>query len=233
MPVSGDLSSRSRDKLHGLLVVGVAFVASMGISLWGKHVSEPEQGSPPGPPTRLGITGWPNEVDPLKTLQTARGSTRRSLLRGIVMLGVPPNGALDLSKDGTSVRYAFQSAPGKGPQPTRVPGVVPRKNWCGRQNVRIEKMGLFVEPDRAETPCGANPEEYLPEPVCTLSQIWEQARRRGVPADAAPARIEYYRSAAGPAWRFELPDGTYRFSLYGDCQRELSRHESIGSVPER
>lgn len=230
MPAFRDLSARARDKFFGLLVVGLAFLASIGISLWGKRVSEPEHSVPPGPPTSVGVVGWPNAVDPVKTLPVARALTRRSLLRGIVASGVGADGGLDVASGRATVRYAFQSPPGKGPQPSRVPGVVPRKRWCGRQTVRIEKPGLFAEPDQADVPCGPNPEEFLPEPNCTLAQIWKYAQRRGVAADQL-ARIEYYRSIAGPSWRFELLDGTQRFSVYGDCSRELSRHEALGSVP--
>src|SRR5262245_33027070 len=48
------------DKLHGLLVVGGAFVLSLGISLWAKRISEPERGEPPAPPTTAGIAGYPS-----------------------------------------------------------------------------------------------------------------------------------------------------------------------------
>lgn len=226
----GARSARTSDKLHGLLVVGAAFLISLGISLWAKRISEPEQGSPPAPPTTEGVVGWPSAIRPLETLATARELTRRNQLRGIVIEGVKSDGTLDMKQAGTSVRYSFQSLPGQGPQPARVPGVVPRRNLCGRQSVALREHGLYAEPDQLDAPCHPTPPDPLPEPRCQLSQIWEQAKQKGAGTQLY-ARIEYYRSAAGPAWRFELPDGSMRFSVYGDCRRELSRAEANGTVP--
>lgn len=224
------LGSRGPDKLHGLLVVAGAFLVSLGISLYAKRVSEPEQGRPPAPPSSVGVIGWPNAVQPLATLSAARDLTRRNLLRGIVMEGVKSDGTLDVKTAGSEVRYSFQSLPGQGPQPARVPGVVPRRNLCGRQYVVLRERGLYAEPDQLNAPCQPAQVEPLPEPRCTLGQIWDHARHRGATAEQR-ARIEYYRSAAGPAWRFEVPDGSVHFSVYGDCRRELTRAEASGSVP--
>jgi hypothetical protein len=221
---------RGPDKLHGLLVVGGAFVISLGISLWAKRTSEPEQGLPPAPPTTAGIVGFPSAVDPLATLAAARDLTRRNLLRGIVIEGVGPSGTVDLKSPGAGARYSFQSLAGQGPQPARVPGQVPRRNLCGRQRVELRAKGLYAEPDQLDAPCLPSQSEPLPEPRCKLSDLWERARAKGASSQHA-ARIEYYRSAAGPAWRFELPDGSVRFSIYGDCRRELSHGEATGSVP--
>lgn len=226
----GSPGARRSDKLHGLLVVGGAFLLSLGISLWAKRTSEPEQGRPPAPPTTDGVVGWPSAIRPLETLPAARELTRRNLLRGIVIDGVKSDGTLDVKSADASVRYSFQSLPGQGPQPARVPGVVPRRNLCGRQNVVLRERGLYAEPDQLDAPCHPAQTEPLPEPRCKLSEIWEQATQKGASAEAH-ARIEYYRSAAGPAWRFELPDGSVRFSVYGDCRRELRHGEASGSVP--
>ena|SRR6187455_2278981 len=225
-----DESTRQRDRLHGLAVVGLAFLLSLGISFWAKRVSEPEQSKPPLPPTTAGIVGWPNAVDPVKTLETARSLTRRVLFRGMVAEGVHSNGSLTMTEPGVRLRYVFQSPAGQGPQPPRVPGLVPRRNLCGRQNVHVNDKGIYADPDQLDLPCAPVPVEALPAPRCTLAEIWNLALARGVAASAV-ARIEYYRSQAGPAWRFELPDGSTRFSVYGDCRRELSRGEASGSVP--
>ncbi|MGC4091356.1 MAG: hypothetical protein QM756_26455 [Polyangiaceae bacterium] len=225
-----DEPTRQRDRLHGLAVVGIAFIFSLGISFWAKRVSEPEQSSPPAPPTTSGIVGWPSSVDPIKTLDTARSLTRRVLLRGMVLEGVRSDGSLPISQPGVRVRYAFQSPAGHGPQPPRVPGVVPRRNLCGRQSVHVNDKGIYADPDQLDLPCAPVPVDGLPEPRCSLTDIWQTAIARGV-APTAVARIEYYRSQAGPAWRFELPDGSARFSVYGDCRRELTRAEASGSVP--
>lgn len=223
-------SWRRRDKLHGLLVVAVAFLVSLGISLWAKRVSEPEQGSPPAPPTPVGVIGYPAAVDAAATLVAARKLTRRSLLRGFVVEGVKPDGSVDVRADRSSIRYAFQSPPGHGPQPKRVPGVVPRRNTCGRQNVWVKANGIAVEADQLGLPCPADPIDPLPEPRCTLKQIYEHAIAKGASPDSR-ARIEYYRSGAGPSWRFHLADGSLRFSLYGDCVRELNHRDAIGVIP--
>ena len=130
--------------------------------------------------------------------------------------------SVDLKTPGAGARYSFQSAAGQGPQPARVPGQVPRRNLCGRQNVELRARGLYAEPDQLDSPCLPSQAEPLPEPRCKLADIWEHARAKGASTQHA-ARIEYYRSSAGPAWRFELPDGSVRFSIYGDCRRELSR----------
>ena len=239
MPASGVMSelglnlppaSRHPDKRLGLIIVGVAFVVSLGISFWAKRVSDPEQGKPPAPPTTEGIVGFPNAVDPLATLRAARGLTPRNLLCGIVIEGVTASGTVDLKVPGAGARYSFQSAAGQGPQPPRVPGQVPRRDLCGRQQVELRAKGLYAAPDHLAVPCLPTQPDALPEPRCKLAEIWKRAQEKGAsPKD--PARIEYYRAAAGPAWRFELPNGSLRFSLYGDCRRELSRSQSIGSVP--
>jgi hypothetical protein len=222
--------ARRRDRLRGLFILVFAFAVSLGISLWAKHASEPEQSRTPAPPSTGGVVGFPRGVDPIKTLPRAQELTRRSILRGFVAEGVKANGTLDVLSGNARVRYAFQSSPGHGPQPPRVPGVVPRRLFCGRQTVHVQRQGIYAEPDQTEALCPPTHSDTLPRPRCTLQEIWQHAIERGVSKERL-ARIEYYRSVAGPAWRFELPDGSQRFSVYGDCQRELSPAESVGSVP--
>jgi hypothetical protein len=230
-PSAPELSAaRRRDKLHGLAVVALAFLLSLGISLCAKRISEPEQVRPPGPPTSDGVIGYPAAVDATATLAAARGLTRRTQLRGFVAEGVRADGTLDVRDEKGSVRYAFQSAAGQGPQPPRVPGVVPRRNLCGRQNVWVRAKGIVVEQDQVGLPCPHDPIEPLPEPRCTLKEIFDHAIGKGAAPDRL-ARIEYYRATAGPAWRFQLSDGSLRFSLYGDCRRELNQRESFGLLP--
>lgn len=221
---------RSSDRVRGLLVVAVAFLASLGISLWAKRVSEPEQSKPPLPPTSAGVVGWPNQVDAVATLRTAQTLTRRISLRGFVAEGVKSDGTIDMAGRNGSIRYSFQSPPGHGPQPPREPGSVPRRNLCGRQSVRVQVDGIYADPDRNELPCPSTPLEPLPAPRCTLAQVWQHALAREAPKDAL-ARIEYYRASVGPAWQFELPTANLRFSLYGDCARELTEEEAVGFAP--
>jgi len=223
-------ASQKRDRVVGLSVVAGAFLLSLGISLWAKGVSEPETSQAPAPPTTAGIQGWPNKVDPLALLERARSLTPRPLLRGIVAEGVASDGTIDLRSATAYARYSFQSPPGHGPQPPREPGVVPRRANCGRQSVRVGRQGIEAEADQAHVPCPALQREPLPEPRCTFAAIWRHARKLGANPEGR-ARIEYYRAAAGPAYRFELPGTSIRFSLYGDCERQLTTGEAVGSVP--
>lgn len=221
---------RKRDRLQGLSMVGAAFFVCLGISYWAEKKSQPEVSEPPGPPTTEGVKGFPNAVDPLGTLPAARALTRRPLLRGFIADGVRSDGTLDVSDGQGRLRYSFQSPPGHGPQPPRERGTLARMHYCGRQTVLVKKEGLVAEPDMAGAMCSQPPSEPLPDPRCTLAEVWQHALKKGAPADKR-ARIEYYRAAAGPAWRFEITGTVHRFSLYGDCKRELKGSESAGSVP--
>lgn len=223
-------AARRKDRMIGLAIVALAFAASMALSLWAKEASRPETSEPPGPPTTDGIAGWPGRVDPVATLQRARQLTPRTMLRGFVAEGVRRDGTVDLGEGPGRVRYAFQSPPGHGPQPPREPGTLPRRHFCGKQSVHLRHEGLVADPDNASYPCPPQHTDALPDPRCSLSDVWRHAIENGAPRDRM-ARIEYYRSRAGPAWRFDLPGTPHRFSLYGDCGRELTAREAVGRVP--
>lgn len=224
------VAERRRDRVIGLCIVAVAFVLSLLISLWAKHKSEPEQSAPLAPPSTERIAGWPNAVTPAQNLQRVREVTRRALFRGFVAIGVRSDGTVDLTKPDHEIRYAFQSPQGQGPQPPREPGVVPRRDLCGKQSVRIGHEGVVADPDEPEVSCIAVRGEPLPEPGCSLARVWERAIERGVSRHAL-ARIDYYWARSGPAFRFELLDRGSRFALSGDCSRELSRSDATGHVP--
>jgi hypothetical protein len=210
--------------------VAVAFALCLALSFWAKEKSEPETSEPPGPPTVQGVVGYPKAVDAIESLKAARAVTRRAALRGIVLDGVNSEGLLDLSEAAARVRYVFQSEPGDGPQPPREPGTLPKRVTCGKQSVIVRSGGMVAEPDQADHPCPPGGVEALPEPQCSPRALWRQARRRQFPNDK-PARIEYFRAKAGPAWYFEVPGTKHRFTMYGDCKRELSGPEAQGSVP--
>jgi hypothetical protein len=72
--------------------------------------------------------------------------------------------------------------------------------------------------------------EALPDPQCSAREIWRLAKKRRVPRDRL-AHIEYFRSKAGPAWRFEISGTQHSFTVYGDCKRELVGPEAHGTVP--
>lgn len=203
----------------------------LALSIWAKEKSRPELSEPPGPPTLEGIVGFPTEVEAIATLSAARKLTKRPALRGIELEGVAADGGINFDEVGARVRYTFQSPAGHGAQPHREPGTLPKRVTCGKQNVLLTKQGLVAEHDQADYPCPAGGVEALPEPQCTPRDLWKAARKRKVPRDRL-AHIEYFRSKAGPAWRFEITGAPqHKFTLYGDCKRELTGVEAYGSVP--
>ncbi|MET0792553.1 MAG: hypothetical protein ABW061_13610 [Polyangiaceae bacterium] len=221
--------SRRADRLRGLIIVGLTFVLCLLLSVWAKRRSAPVFSAPPAPPSTVGIVGFPNAVEPTKALARARQLTPRNLLRTIAADNVKSDGTVDVSTTGR-VRYAFQSASGEGPEPVREPGTLARRPSCGRQNVDLRSNGMVADPDAADTICSPHQGDPLPEPHCTFGDVWAHALARGVPKDRL-AHIDYYRSSAGPAYRFEAAHARGRFSLYGDCQRELDPKDALNVGP--
>ncbi len=221
---------RRRDRLIGLVIISVTFVVALGVSWWARRAARPELSKPPAPPTTAGLVGFPKSVDPIKSLAAARKTTERRLLRGITAEGVKSDGTVDVDKPAGRIRYEFQSPPGQGPQPKRPPDTLPRRPYCGRQTVHITKKGLYADPDVAGYLCSPRHYDELPDPRCNMKDVWARAIAKGAPKDHL-ARIEYYRAHAGPAWRFELPGTRYRFSLYGDCGRELKGDDAATIFP--
>jgi len=216
---------RKTDRLLGLVIVGLTFVLCLLISVWAKRRSLPVLSQPPAPPSSVGVVGFPNAVDAVKSLAQARKISQRNLLRSITADNVKSDGTVDVTASGR-VRYGFQSNAGEGPEPPRQPDTLARHPFCGRQNINVGKEGMFADSDDAGATCAPHPVDPLPEPHCSLAEIWAHALGRGVPKERV-AHIEYYRSSAGPAWRFEAPHGRGHFVLYGDCQRELDAKEAV------
>jgi hypothetical protein len=223
-------AERRLDRRIGLMIVAAAFAIALGVSYWAKIASRPEVSQPPGPPTTEGIAGYPEATDPVKTLAAARRLTKRRLLRGFDAEGGRSDGTVELSDGPGRARNSCQSDPGDGPQPPREPGTLPRRPYCGRQNVHLRREGLVADPDLAGYPCPPQHTDALPEPRCTARDVWRHALHDGAPRDRL-ARIEYYRARSGPAWRFEIPGTPHHFNLYGDCGRLLEGSEAVGSVP--
>jgi hypothetical protein len=228
-PVAEDAAelARRRDRLMGLSVVAVAFVIALIISWWAKLKSEPDAAAPPAPPTTAGIAGYPSAVDPVQVLGVARTLTKRTLLRRIVAEGVKSDGTVNVSDGSGRVRYVFQSPPGEGPQPLRERQELLRHPYCGEQTLRLGRGGLVAEPDLSDIGCDPRRGDALPEPRCGLREVWRHALDK-TPHAGGLARIEYYRSDAGPAWRFTGSGQT--FTLYGDCGRELEPAERLDST---
>ncbi|MCC6213381.1 MAG: hypothetical protein IT376_00810 [Polyangiaceae bacterium] len=223
-------AARKKDRLAGIAIISISFLMSLGMSQWAKRESAPEVAAPPAPATTEGVVGWPGAVDAIATLPTARLATARARLRGISMEAVASDGTIDFAGGGARVRYAFQSLSGEGPQPSRAPGELPKRTFCGKQNVHLKAEGLIADPDLTDFPCPPGPIEDLPEPRCGPREVWRRAQEKGAPTDRL-ARVEYYRARVGPAWRFELPGTPHRYSFYGDCGRELDTMEGTGFVP--
>jgi hypothetical protein len=224
-------AARRKDKMRGLVIIGVTFVLCILFSLWGKEMAEPEVSQPPRPPTSEGVVGWPKAVEVVATLAAAREATPRANLRGFVAERVKSDGTIDFKKPGALVRYSFQSGPGEGPQPTLEPGTLPRRSYCGKQGVYIRRHGLVVDADMPAFPCGVHLREAMPDPGCSLKQVWDfVTEKKGVPTKA-PARIEYYQAKSGPAYRFSVPGTEHRLALSADCSRLLSSADGLGGVP--
>ncbi len=181
--------AHQRDRVLGLAVVAVAFCISLGISWWAKLRSQPETAQPPGPPTTVGIAGFPSAIDPVRVLGAARGLTKRTLLRSIQAEGVKSDGTVDV-RDGTGhVRYVFQSPPGQGPQPLRDREELLRHPRCGEQTVELGQDGLFANPDRSGASCDPRLGDALPEPRCGPREVWRHALEKW-PALSARASID-------------------------------------------
>lgn len=209
-----------RDRVAGFSIISVAFLAALVISWKASEAVKPNVAATPGPPTSEGLAGYPDRVDPLAALVAARSLTERRQLRRIVIHGVSPDGTVDLADSKSSVRYDFDSALGEGPEPPRAPGTVRYARYCGKQAVHIKKDGIFAEPDQPRMTCRPAAGEPLPEPGCSLTQLWLLARERQAKADGR-ATIEYFRAHEGPAWRFSLPAANVHFTMSGGCEREL------------
>ncbi|HKO53500.1 MAG TPA: hypothetical protein VJV79_37580 [Polyangiaceae bacterium] len=221
---------RQRDRLRGLVIVALTFVLCLLISAWAKRRSLPVLSAPPGPPSPVGVVGFPNAVDAVKTLARARQVSQRNLLRSISAEGVKSDGTVDVALPTGRIRYSFQSNAGEGPEPPRHPDTLARHPYCGRQTINVHKEGLVADADAADATCAPQATDPLPEPRCSLADIWALALTRGVPKERL-AHIEYYRASAGPAWRFEAPHPRGRFSVYGDCKRELDAKEAVNIGP--
>ncbi len=222
-------SGRGRDMLGGLLIITLAFLGCLALSLWAKSESTPEPPRAPEPPTTVELVGFPSKVKPFELLARAQGMTPRTLFRGFVAEGLLPDGTLDFNRKGTALTYSFQSPPGLGPQPAREGGTLPRHAYCGKQNVRVTKLGIALEPDVTDLPCsGKGPEALeLPE-ACGPEQIWAIAKKRKLKGSVA--RLEYYESRRGPAFRFGMGRDNFAVSAK-DCKKVLSSKDQRGHVP--
>src|SRR6478735_3559096 len=87
---------RQTDRLRGLVIVGATFVLCLLISVWAKRRSLPVLSLPPAPPSPVGVVGFPNAVDSVKSLAHGCQSSQRNLLRSIIADGVKSEGTVDV-----------------------------------------------------------------------------------------------------------------------------------------
>jgi hypothetical protein len=209
------------DRVAGFSILAVVFCAALVISWKASQAVRPNLAPEPGPPTSEGLAGFPERVDPLATLLLAEGLTERTQLRRIVATSVASDGTVDLRQPRANIRYEFDSAPGEGPEAPRPAGTVRQGHFCGRQTVQVKAEGIAAEADQPRATCRAGVGEPLPEPRCGPRELWALALQRGAPPGGR-AVIEYYRSQEGPAWRFNLQPSRTHFTMYGDCEHELT-----------
>lgn len=223
--------SRRQDRLVGIGLLCLTFVASLGFSLWAMYKAVTFPSEPPAPPSKEGIAGFPKTVRPFEVLARARSLTQRHNFVGMVAEGVRPNGTIDMSEKGSKLRFAFQSLPGQGPQPARDPGTIPKRHFCGLQSIYVVKKGLYAADDKTQEKCPARDPKDLEIPkACSLEQVWRIAIEKSLPT-AELARIEYYQSHKGPAFRF-LQSGHERFSVLAkDCKKLIYGRDQRGTVP--
>ncbi len=220
---------RRRDKLRGLAIIIVGFGVCMALSLWGLDRSMPDPPAKPAKPTKEGLVGFPKKVEPFELLESARALTDRQQFRGFIAKRVKPNGTIDFTHKKASIHFAFQSAKGRGYQPPRPPATLPDRRYCGVQSVVVNRKGLAAKPDKPEHPCGSTEVFDLPIPKCSLADVWKAAKKNKVPAKGT-ARIEYFDSYSGPAYRFKKGKKTLVFSAR-KCGTLLKGTASRGSVP--
>jgi hypothetical protein len=163
-------------------------------------------------------------------LGKARALAVRGPLSGISMSGVRRDGTIDLSEPASNhARFVFISPRGEGPQPPRKLGTLPRRDYCGRQDIWLTHSGLFAEADQSRNNCDRERRD-LPDPSCGPVELWKTAIKQGAPKNKV-AIIEYYQAKAGPAWNFRINKTKYRFTTGADCQTRLSGDAATGRVP--
>lgn len=222
--------ARRRDKLIGLAIIFFGFAISMALSVWGLNRSIPPPAAEPAEPSIVGIEGFPKKVDPFVVVELARELTQRERFQGFVAQGVGRDGLIDFTKKKSDLRISFQSPKGRGVQPQRQPGTLPDRRFCGVQSVSLNKKGLAAKPDAADRPCSSREIKELDSPAhCTLKQVWAQAKKKKVKMKGT-ARIEYFSTVSGPAYRFKKDGRSFVVSA-DKCKKVLTGRASRGSVP--
>lgn len=210
-----------RDRITGFAVLGVVFVASVGISWDSRERSMPWVMPEPGPATTEGLVGFPEAVDVLGNFDAARALSPREHLVRIEASGVRANGGVDLKQPGSLVRYVFQSERGEGPVAPRPHGTLPRRHSCGQHAVEITKQGLGALRDEPHVPCQPPPAP-VPRPNCGPKELWQLARGAGATDDQL-ARVVYRSGDGGPSWAVSIEGTAIALEVAADCTTKIVR----------
>lgn len=164
------------------------------------------------------IPGAPHAVDPIALLPVARKRAyARMSLVSIEARYVGPNGRVDLRAPSYmgSITYTFGERPPEvAPDPSAPLGAPkPSRGMPSQSEVKIDLSGIHAEP----VMIGFSGQE-VPDPKCTLEDVWKAAREAGAP-EGAVAILSYKhdrpfafgaKSAgtdSGAAWLFHI-EGT-------------------------
>lgn len=181
--------------------------------------------SPPDPHAAvMQVPGAPHAVDPIALLPTARAqSLVRESLVSIEARFVGSNGLVDLDAKGYmgSISYTFGETPPEPPPDPSIPVGAPQPSrpMPTQARVRLDRAGLQEEPVLIGFSSAA-----VPDPKCSLADVWKAAREAGAPEGAVavvtykrdpilPIRLLGRRDAAsfakdsGAAWLFVI-EGT-------------------------
>ena len=224
-----------RDRWRALFVLFCGLALSFAITLWSKERIRPRNLHRATVSSLRGVVGWPKAVDAIASLDGARRFSHVRELQGIVVDGVNGDGRLELSDNGPSVKYVFQSGPRRRrdgqtqSSATRLGG-----NVCPRQIVKLNRDGLAAEPEDLSASCPREPVEPLAIPRCGPKQVIIAAAQVGFKRERL-ARIEYTQTKIGaapvPVWKMSVPVAHFSMVLSADCSHVYTREELNGRVP--
>ncbi len=208
---------RTGDKWIGALIIALASLLSLAVAHWARSTVDDRKVNPTAKQLAARLPGWPHAVDPLRVLGDVRAASRLDGIRAISAAGVRPDGTVDLRRTGY-IRYTFQGTPrAKAASRATSPGSGASDLVCPRESVYVSKDGLIRRTQGVVRRCGAGAERTLPEPGCSLAELWDAAQKEGLRAEGV-AEIEYFRSSEGPRWRFRPSSEPRALLLSADCR---------------
>jgi hypothetical protein len=219
-----------RDRLRGGFVMFVGLVISFGTTLWAKEQIRPRGPHGASISRTKGVVGFPMAVDGVKSLAVAQKLGRGRAFRGMILDGVKSDGTLNLAFGRTNVKYVFQANATRNTAKNIPNQPAPPFMVCPRQVVKLKREGMIAEGDRPNATCPSELGHPLQKPRCGAKEVWEKALAKGASKEES-ARLEFYQSKVGPAWRFQLPRTQFAINLSDDCKREIRAEDAVGRVP--